>query len=280
MKSESEHSPQKLKRSTRKSKRTKTRSSSGVKMNPPPILKSGKHFFPCSLCDISFSSKQEKFLHDETIHFEGAPDEKASHTRLYSSICGKSSLVPREISKHNEDFHSTHFKFICHSCTPKRKFTSKELLKCHEVIHSSSKEGADPIGCLICPEEKSLTFKTPVDLDNHLSRVHFHAINNSAAFKQNKVGENCDNPPVSEDKRLTRGIKVDPCRFCGFREGRKGLFGVRLHEKKFHPEVFVHICTALNCSSSYATLNELLTCGETHRESESGVFKCFVCNAK
>jgi len=251
--------------------------------NSPPKkrLRPGAHFFLCHFCDITFPTKEERFFHHETIHLEGAVDmNEGGTTRLYSTICGKASLIPGQITAHNETFHANHFKFICLSCKPERRqFTSHDLLKAHQVIHTPDSSSFS-FPCLLC-KESPLTLSSAVDLDNHLRRFHFHSLKYSHSHG-NSVGRECDNPCLITNK-VQRGfhVRVDPCRFCGFRVSRRGLFGTRIHERKEHPEKFVHLCPHPNCGESYAEVKELLTCQESHKTSqEEGQFKCFVCNGR
>jgi len=244
-------------------------------------LRSGRDFFVCHLCDIKFDTKEGKFLHHETIHLEGAHDmNEGGTTRLYSTICGKSSLIPGQITAHNETFHSHHFKFICLLCKRKpRQFTSERLLAAHQVIHATPTP-TNSFQCILCTD---LTFPSTIDLDNHLKRVHFHSLTSlSNAYIVNRIGRECFNPSIPDDElRLLGKRKHDPCRFCGYRPSRSGLFALRAHERKEHPEKFVHLCNHPNCGESYAEVNELRTCEETHKTSvNQGQFKCFVCNGK
>jgi len=199
-------------------------------------------------------------------------------TRLYSTVCGKSSLIPGDLSAHNETFHPDHFKFVCLTCKPERRqFTSQNLLKAHQVIHTADSSSSFP--CLLC-KETPLTLSSAINLDNHLRRVHFHAVKFSIkAIKTNRIRPECDNPPIPKDVTRLRRLKLYPCRFCGS-SIRGGLFNLRIHERKEHPEKFVHLCPHPHCGESFMEVNELLTCQETHKTPNGEPFKCFVCNGK
>jgi len=257
------------------------------KGQPPPPRLVKKNVFVCHFCDIKFPNKGERFLHYETIHLEGPHDMvETGTTRLYSTICGKTSLIPGELSAHNETFHVDHFKFICTLCyrVPSR-FTSLDLLKAHQVIHAAP--ASHSFQCLLCSKESPspVTFSCTIDLDNHLRRVHFHktTVLRKKTAKRNRVGPACDNPPIPIEERRRRGFFR--CRFCGlgWKDGNwRGILGTRNHERKEHPEKFIHLCDHPTCGESYAEVNELLTCTESHKTSqnEEGEFKCFVCNGR
>jgi len=227
----------------------------------------------CALCDISFPCKEDKFLHNETLHLAKASSSTPSSSNLFSRICGKSSMTPSDLSFHNEQCHATYVNFICSQCQPLRIFFSEELLKAHQVIHSSSKNNFQ---CILCNQ---VTFDLAGDLENHLTRVHTHSLYYSSYLKKNRTGRECDNKSTKSLQSFPLEKKLI-CRFCGVYLKNKQLFGVRQHERSDHPERFIHPCDS--CNISYAEVNDLLTCQETHKEKEESepneTFKCFVCN--
>jgi len=229
----------------------------------------------CALCDISFSSKEEKFFHNETLHLaKPSPLSTPSSTNLFSRICGKSSMTPSDLSLHNEECHATYVNFICSQCQPLMIFFSEELLKAHQVIHESSYNFYE---CILC---KQVNFDLAGDLESHLTRVHAHSLYYSSYLKKNRTGRECDN----KSKKSLQSFPLEKkliCRFCGVYLKNKQLFGVRQHERTEHPEKFIHPCDS--CNISYAEVNEARTCQETHKTKDDKskpeeTFKCFVCN--
>jgi len=148
-----------------------------------------KPTFTCDLCDLRFKTREEKFIHDETIHLtEGFDDSVEASMLLYSRICGKAAMTPGDLSTHNEALHASQLKFLCLSCVPPRKFFSKETLEPHYVVHSPG----GPYTCQLCTGN-AVTFDLPLQLDNHLLRVHTHLTDFPKKPEVKTIGDKCKN---------------------------------------------------------------------------------------
>jgi len=108
---------------------------------------------------------------------------------------------------------------------------------------------------------------------NETCKENKNKVNAPKKKRRTKVGKSFYVRPIQ---------KLDPCRFCGLVVTEHGLFGLRAHEREDHPEKFIHLCPHPNCGGSYAEVNELLTCQESHKKKTNsqgqGDLKCFVCN--
>jgi len=241
--------------------------------------------FTCDLCDLKFKTREEKFTHDETVHLseETVDDSVEASMLLYSRICGKAAMTPRDLSTHNEAFHVSHLKFLCLSCVPPRKFFSKETLEPHYVVHSPT----GPYTCQLCTgTSPPVTFDLPTQLDNHLLRVHTHLTEFPKKPEVKTTSEECKNDlrklyEVRRAKKAAIRESQLQCRFCSV-EKAHNLYGVKAHERKEHGDKFIHLCTHPECGDCFTDANELRTCQESHKEKtkEGESFKCFVCYAR